>query len=94
MAYDANGGGMASSEPLTEVNPTFNFGANNDWNNKARYFAYLNAVGSFPYVCVFPQLNLGGTPLVIPLGQARAQSAAFGQSNAFPDMPACSRFAP
>jgi len=61
---------------------------------KARYFAYLNAVGSFQYVCVFPQLNLGGTPLVIPLGQARARAAAYGQSNAFPDMPACSRFAP
>jgi hypothetical protein len=88
MAENADGSGNASSEPLTGKNATFNFGTGNNWNNRARYFAYLNnAHGA--YVCVYPSTNYGGTPLVIPLGQARSKSAPFGQGNAWPDPPSC-----
>lgn len=89
LAEMANGGGNASTELLTEDNGTFNFGTGNNWNKRSRYFAYVKAIGSFTHVCVFPELNYAGTPIVIPLGQARSMSGVFGQSNAWPNNPKC-----
>lgn len=94
LAYNPDGGGNASTELLTQTNNDWNFGANNDWNDKSRYFSYVHAISDFPYVCVFPQKNLGGTPLVIPLGQSRTAAAGFGQSNAFSNATQCSAHAP
>ncbi len=92
LAQRPDGGGAASTEPLTEINPTFNFGPKNDWNNRSRYFSYLVPVSNLTHVCVYPQLNLGGTPIVLALGEAATTPAPFGQSNAFSDMEACARF--
>jgi hypothetical protein len=89
LAANPDGGGDASTELLTEQNNTFNFGSGNNWNNRSRYFAYLKAIGSYQWVCVYPSTNLGGTPLVVPLGQSRSMSKAFGQSNAFPNSTKC-----
>ena len=94
LAYNPDGGGNASTELLTETNDDWNFGTDNNWNDKARYFSYVHAIGSFPYVCVFPQKNLGGTPIVIPLGQSRSAPAGFGQSNAFSNVTQCSAHPP
>jgi hypothetical protein len=89
LAENENGGGNASTELLTQDNSTFNFGSGNNWNKRSRYFAYVKAIDSFAYVCVFPEPNYGGTPVVVPLGQARTAKAGFGQSNAWPNHPKC-----
>jgi hypothetical protein len=94
LAYNADGGGNASTELLTETNLDFAFGPNSDWNNKARYFAYVTPINGFPYVCVFGQKNEQGAVLVIPLGQSRSMATPFGQSNAFSDDPICAAHAP
>ncbi|HET6331695.1 MAG TPA: calcium-binding EGF-like domain-containing protein [Polyangiales bacterium] len=94
LAYNADGGGEASTELLTETNDDFAFGPGGDWNNQARYFAYVTPVSDFEYVCVWAQKAKQGTVLVIPLGQSRTTPNPFGQSNAFPDDPACAVHAP
>jgi hypothetical protein len=83
LAENADGGGDASTELLTQDNGTWNFGSGNNWNNRCKYFAYVKAVNNQDHVCVFPSTNYGGTPIVVRLGQALSRSAAFGQSNAF-----------
>ncbi|MET0385750.1 MAG: hypothetical protein ABW321_07310 [Polyangiales bacterium] len=93
MAVNADGGGAASTELLTENNPSFDFRTNgrpnNNWNNRARYFAYVGQVQGWDRICVFPEGSYGGTPIVIPLGQARSTDMMFGASNAGPDHPNC-----
>jgi hypothetical protein len=89
LAANVDGSGDASTEPLTQDNTTWNFGTGNNWNKHAKYFAYVNQVGSQGYVCVFPETSYGGTPISIPLGHAASRSAVFGQSNAFQSNKAC-----
>jgi hypothetical protein len=82
------------TELLTETNDDFAFGPGSDWNSQARYFAYVTPVSDFAFVCVWAQKAKQGTVLVIPLGQSRSTANPFGQSNAFPDDPACAVHAP
>jgi hypothetical protein len=89
LAANADGSGDASTELLTQANSTFNFGTGNNWNKRSRYFAYLKAVQSWNRMCVFPETSYKGTPIVIPLGQARSMSAVYGQSNSGPGRNNC-----
>ena len=83
LAQNAAGSGDASTELLTQDNSTWDFGSGNNWNNRCKYFAYVKAVNNLDRVCVFPNTNYGGTPVVVPLGRAVTRGAAFGQSNAY-----------
>lgn len=87
MAENADGSG--ATVLISGRNADFNPLSSANWRNRAKYFGYVhNAHGG--YACVFPQLDEGGTPLVIPLGTVRTKSAGFGQSNSWPNPPTCS----
>lgn len=86
MAENADGSGAAII--IEGRNADFDPLSGANWRNRAKYFGYLdNAHGG--YVCVFPQQNEGGTPLVIPLNSVRTKTAGFGQSNSWPNPPTC-----
>ena len=86
MAENADGSGDAVS--ITGRNGSFNTLDGSNWNDRAKYFAYIDRIHG-DRVCVFPKENEGGTPLVIPVGEARTRTAAFGQSNAWPNDQTC-----
>lgn len=90
LAEASSGGGAASTELLTEKNDSFNFGSGNNWNKRARYYSYIKAVKGWKHMCVFPEVNQAGTPVIIPLGTRSAPSAnPFGASNAGPGEKNC-----
>lgn len=86
MAENSDGSGDAVL--ISGRNTTFADLGGADWRNRARYFGYLDESHS-SCVCVFPQTDEAGTPLVITVGQVKTKSSGFGQSNSWNNPPAC-----
>lgn len=86
MAENADGSGDAVI--FNGRNPSFNTLLGSNWNDRAKYFAYIDAIHG-DWVCVFPKEDETGTALVIPLGEVRTRTSAFGQSNAWPNSDTC-----
>jgi hypothetical protein len=89
LAENPDGTGSLPSRLLDDKNSDFDFGSSENWTLRAHYFAYFYAVDDHPYVCVFPEPDYQGTPLMIQLGETRLTPAGYGQSNAWPGEKGC-----
>jgi hypothetical protein len=89
MAQEPNGGGAAHDDAEDGNNSDFDFGDDDNWNKRARFFAYINQVDDAKYVCVFPETDYKGTPIMVPFGQSLNTAEPFGQSNAWPGEKGC-----
>jgi hypothetical protein len=89
LAENSDGGGAATDDVLDGNADDFDFGSDGDWAERARYFAYQVQKGNESHVCVFPEEDYAGMPLLIHLGEVLTTAAPFGESIAWPGDHGC-----